>query len=100
MLSEFALKKFAVLICAEDHYHSCPAHFRFVKTIINYELPICNPLENWSIRNGIVEFSDNLPVHIYTFIKKTCPLDHELVKLLNLDSLEDAASQEASRNDT
>ncbi|CAL8094474.1 unnamed protein product [Orchesella dallaii] len=86
ILSEFSLKKFAVLLCAEDHYHSCPAHFRWVKTIINYELPISSPLENWTIRNGIVEFSDNLPVHIYTFIKKTCPLDNELVKLLHLDS--------------
>lgn len=46
-------------------------------------------MENWGIRNGIVEFSDNLPVHIYTFIKKSCPLDHALVKLLQLDSQED-----------
>jgi len=86
VLSEFSLKNSKILLCAEDHYHSCPAHFRWVKTIINYDLPICNPSENWVIRNGVVDFSDALPVHIYTFIKKSCPLDNELVKLLQLDS--------------
>lgn len=89
ILSEFAMKHFSVLLCAEDHYHSFPVHFRGVKTIINYELPLSNPLENWATRNGIVEFSNNLPVHIYTFIKKSCPVDSELVKILHLNVYED-----------